>query len=320
MPRSGPGVYSLPAGSIVADGVDDILATQHNTPLNDLAADANIVRPVVAGGTGVSSLTGFLTTLGGQPLDAALTSISGLTYVADRGLYTTGVDVFATYTQTAFARTLLDDANQAAAQATLGLVPGTNVQAFDADLTALAALATTGLISRTGAGTMAARNIVSADTSVVVTNPGGVAGDINLSVATYVAAQIAAIPPVSTVFLGTITTTSGASQSLSGLTLTGYKFLRLSFNGVSLSVANNIEVNGNVVAIAAAAADTFRGIVDIDLATSIAQVNLANVVSTMAVAAPRAGVIPLTTASTSVTIGATGGTLDGGSVRVYGIP
>ena len=55
-------------------------------------------------------------------------------------------------------------------------------QPLDADLTALAALATTGLVTRTAAGTMATRQIVSADGSVTITNPAGVAGDVDLSV------------------------------------------------------------------------------------------------------------------------------------------
>jgi hypothetical protein len=55
-------------------------------------------------------------------------------------------------------------------------------QPLDADLTALAALASTGLVTRTAAGTMATRQIVSADGSVTITNPAGVAGDVNLSV------------------------------------------------------------------------------------------------------------------------------------------
>lgn len=63
MPRSGGGVYSLPAGSIVADGVDDILAAQHNDPLNDLALDMNTARPVVAGGTGATTAAGARTNL-----------------------------------------------------------------------------------------------------------------------------------------------------------------------------------------------------------------------------------------------------------------
>jgi hypothetical protein len=49
-------------------------------------------------------------------------------------------------------------------------------QPLDADLTALAALATTGLVTRTAAGTMATRQIVSADGSVTITNPAGGGG------------------------------------------------------------------------------------------------------------------------------------------------
>lgn len=52
MPRNLAGVYSLPAGSIVTDGVDDILASQLNDPLQDFESDANDPRPIVAGGTG----------------------------------------------------------------------------------------------------------------------------------------------------------------------------------------------------------------------------------------------------------------------------
>ena len=56
-------------------------------------------------------------------------------------------------------------------------------QPLDADLTAVAGLSTTGLVTRTAAGTMATRQIVSADGSVTITNPAGVAGDVDLSAA-----------------------------------------------------------------------------------------------------------------------------------------
>jgi len=51
MARNGSGVYSLPAGSTATDGTT-VLATTHNTPLADIEADLNLVRPIVAGGTG----------------------------------------------------------------------------------------------------------------------------------------------------------------------------------------------------------------------------------------------------------------------------
>jgi hypothetical protein len=63
MPRVGS-TYSLPAGSIVTDGVDQILASQHNTPLQDIAADLNAARPVAAGGTGATTAADARTNLG----------------------------------------------------------------------------------------------------------------------------------------------------------------------------------------------------------------------------------------------------------------
>ena len=57
-------------------------------------------------------------------------------------------------------------------------------QPLDADLTAIAALGGTGIAVRTAAGTWAQRQVVSPDGSVNITNPAGVAGDIELSVAT----------------------------------------------------------------------------------------------------------------------------------------
>lgn len=74
-------------------------------------------------------------------LDATLESLAALGTTADRIAYTTGVDTWAETPLTGFVRTILDDANQAAVQATLALVPGTNVQAQDAELQAIAGLA-----------------------------------------------------------------------------------------------------------------------------------------------------------------------------------
>jgi hypothetical protein len=62
-----------------------------------------------------------LANIGGQPLDAALTSISGLTTVTGKMLYTTGSDTYATTDITIQARQLLDDASYSDMRTTLGL-------------------------------------------------------------------------------------------------------------------------------------------------------------------------------------------------------
>ncbi len=115
-----------------------------------------------------------------QAYDAGLQSISGLTTAADRTIYTPASDTYAVTTLTAFGRSLIDDADAATARTTIGVVIGTDVQAYDTDLAALAAISTTGMLSRTGAGTATTRTIT-ASTGIVVSNGDGVSGNPTVS-------------------------------------------------------------------------------------------------------------------------------------------
>lgn len=58
----------------------------------------------------------------GTALDATLTGLAALTVSADQIPYGTGTDTFSTTALTSFARTILDDANAAAVQTTLGML------------------------------------------------------------------------------------------------------------------------------------------------------------------------------------------------------
>ena len=73
--------------------------------------------------TAISSinLSSFNDDLSYQPLDAGLTSISGLTTAADKMIYTTASDTYAVTDLTSAGRALLDDADASAQRTTLGL-------------------------------------------------------------------------------------------------------------------------------------------------------------------------------------------------------
>lgn len=131
MPRTG-GVYSPPAGT---KGVSNttIQSVPYNAFVDDLTADANAARPVTAGGTGATTASGARTNLGAQTANAALTSISGLTTSADKMIYTTAADAYATTALTPFARTILDDTTAGAVLTTLGVSAFMQTVLDDAD-------------------------------------------------------------------------------------------------------------------------------------------------------------------------------------------
>lgn len=213
-------------------------------------------------------------------------------------------------------------------------------QPLDDDLTALAALATTGIMARTAAATYVMRTL-SAGNGVSVTDGNGVAGNptVALSYASQAEAEagVATDKPLNALrvaqaidaqsggltLLGTIATTSGASQSLSSLTLTSYRKLLLAFRNVSHNSGSNQSptLNGNRVANQLrSAAALFCGDVWVDLTTGVATGVVEDTTSMPTLNTQACmSASGYTTASTSITVGITGGAFDGGAVDVYGL-
>lgn len=139
--------------------------------------------PVSVGGTGATNTANARINLGleigvnVQAFDIELAALATLSSAADRLPFYTGVGSAALTPFTAYARTLVDDPDAASARATLGLVIGTDIQPYDADLVALAGISTNGIYVRTGNGGSVTRGIAGTAGRIVVTNGDGTAGN-----------------------------------------------------------------------------------------------------------------------------------------------
>lgn len=119
------GVSVRTSGNTIYIGANGSAGLGTVTSVNATSSNNNLVvtgGPVTTTGTFAFSLAGNLN------------SISGLTMAADQTIYATGAGTFAATSLTTFGRSLIDDADATAARSTLGLVIGTNVQAWSADL------------------------------------------------------------------------------------------------------------------------------------------------------------------------------------------
>jgi hypothetical protein len=119
-----------PAGTIV--GTSDT-QTLTNKTINTASNTLTVVE------ADISDLQSYLlpADIGSsvQAYDAGLLSIAALVTSADKMVYTTASDVYATTDLTSFARTLLDDATQGAMQTTLGVDPAGTDNSTDVSLT-----------------------------------------------------------------------------------------------------------------------------------------------------------------------------------------
>jgi len=203
--------------------------------------------PISLGGTGGTSASEARTLLGVsissdvQAYDVGLQSISGLTTAANKMIYTTASDTYAVTDLTAFARTILDDADAATVRTTLGLDSAATTPSSDYATAAQGALADSATQPGDNATTL---NVSATDKLLGRSTAGaGAVEEITLTSAGRALLDDAdAAAQRTTLGLGTISTQASDSVSITGGSVTGITDLAIADGGTgasSVSVARS---------------------------------------------------------------------------------
>lgn len=133
-------------------------------------------------------------------------------------------------------------------------------------------------------------------------------------------AQAAAIFGGGFTTLGTLVTTSGSTHTLSGLNLTGYKFLYFDLNGISVpsGPGQSFAIGSKTIGSNLNSSDINYGFFQVSLLTGRGFGLLTATESATASSFAWQNV-GYSTATTSVSVSINGGSFDAGSVTVYGI-
>ena len=160
------------AGTITATSfVGNLTGNVTGAFTGSLSGNANNVTGIVAlenGGTGANTAANARTALG----------LGNIATQASNSVTITGGTISG-ITDLALADGGTGASDAAQARTNLGLVVGLDVQGYSAELVALSALTTTGLVVRTGSGTSTTRTLT-AGTNIALTNANGVAGNITI--------------------------------------------------------------------------------------------------------------------------------------------
>jgi hypothetical protein len=164
--------------------------TANLTGTASVASSLNYTVAISGGGTGATDAGTARTNLGlaigsnVQAYSGTLAALAGTTTAADVAPYYTGAGTASTHSFTSFMRGVAGSADAPTARSNLGLVIGTNVQAYDATLTSLAGSGG-GILVKTGTGTTAPRSLA-AGTGITISNADGTGGNPTISVTSYV--------------------------------------------------------------------------------------------------------------------------------------